>query len=400
MDSYAVSSSHGRQAYGTAPLAPEELRGAHREVAGRREAGPGRGRATPADVRRSSPDRRASGAGPVHGRAQERRPRSFDRRRDCNRGCVPQRRPHYHAAHARRYRARLHAHVQVRSPARHRGGSGHQAVPDQGPDGHEQYRPHWDDEGGSRVGGVGRDQDAELHRGGAQGNRRPCPLRNRLFWAVILRKCRSRCRKVSGRVHFREPARGPARREALRPAILVHRLRDTVDPAVAQRLFHRVVVGDARLAAVLLIVDQPDLGRRLVMLLELGTQDSLLQRVGEKELGIAAAQELGKQREVGAVFAGHLKVTNPKGTGGLAGLVTPHLEATVKVELAVRLLSTRSGATLWRASAWATERVGHVALVAGQLDFSAKDPKEAYGPLVNTLIRLVTQDLRSTWQQQ
>src|SRR6266480_2651615 len=134
--------------------------------------------------------------------------------------------------------------------------------------------------------------------------------------------------------------------------------------------------------------------------LELGAQDSLLRRVGEKELGIAAAQELGKQREVGAVFAGHLKVTNPKGTGGLAGLVTPHLEATVKVELAVWLLSTRSGATLWRSSAWATERVGHVALVGGQLDFSAKDPKEAYGPLVNTLIRLVTQDMRSTWQRQ
>src|SRR2546428_7037950 len=70
--------------------------------------------------------------------------------------------------------------------------------------------------------------------------------------------------------------------------------------------------------------------------LELGTQDSLLRRVGEQDLGIAAAQELGKQREVGAVFAGHLKVTNPKGTGGLAGLVTPHLEATVRVDLTVR----------------------------------------------------------------
>src|SRR6266581_3399016 len=74
-----------------------------------------------------------------------------------------------------------------------------------------------------------------------------------------------------------------------------------------------------------------------IEVLELGTQDSLLQRVGEKELGIAAAQELGKQREVGAVFAGHLKVTNPKG---------------------------------------------------------------AYGPLVNTLIRLVTEDMRSTWTRQ
>src|SRR5881409_3274951 len=128
--------------------------------------------------------------------------------------------------------------------------------------------------------------------------------------------------------------------------------------------------------------------------LELGTQDSLLQRVGEKELGIAAAQELGKQREVGAVFAGHLKVTNPKGTGGLAGLVTPHLEATVRVDLTVRLLSTRSGATLWRSSAWATRKVGHVSLVGGQLDFSAKDPKDAYGSLVNTLVGWVTQDQR------
>src|SRR5207302_10169083 len=40
---------------------------------------------------------------------------------------------------------------------------------------------------------------------------------------------------------------------------------DAVDPAVAQRLLHRVVVRDARLAAVLLVIDQPDLGRRLMV---------------------------------------------------------------------------------------------------------------------------------------
>ncbi len=134
--------------------------------------------------------------------------------------------------------------------------------------------------------------------------------------------------------------------------------------------------------------------------LELGSADTLLKRVGEKELGIAAAQELGKQRDLGAVFAGHLKVTNPQAGGGIASLVTPHLEATIRVDLTVRLLSTRSGATLWRSSAWATQRVGHVALVDGQLNFAAKDPKAAYGQLVNTLINLVTQDLRPTWRQQ
>src|SRR6266704_441575 len=126
--------------------------------------------------------------------------------------------------------------------------------------------------------------------------------------------------------------------------------------------------------------------------LELGPLDA--------ELDPARAQQLGKERGVAAVFAGHLKVTNPQASGGLAELVTPHLEATIRLDLSVRLLSTQSGGTLWRSSAWATQKVGEVALVGGELTFAARDPKTAYGPLVNRVIQLVTQDMWSTWQQQ
>ena len=101
-----------------------------------------------------------------------------------------------------------------------------------------------------------------------------------------------------------------------------------------------------------------------------------------------------------AVFAGHLKITNPRTTGGLGGLVTPHLEATVRADLTVRLLSAQSGGTVWRASAWATRKVGQVRIVDGELDFMARDPREAYGPMVDRLIELVTQDLWSTWEKQ
>ncbi len=135
-------------------------------------------------------------------------------------------------------------------------------------------------------------------------------------------------------------------------------------------------------------------------MLELGAQDTLMQRLGERELGIGTAQELGRQRGVAAVFAGHLKITNPTASGGIAGLVTPHLEATVRVDLTVRLLSAQSGGTVWRSSAWATQKVGGVSVVGGQLNFSARDPKTAYGPLVNRLIELVTEDFRSTWVRQ
>jgi len=136
-----------------------------------------------------------------------------------------------------------------------------------------------------------------------------------------------------------------------------------------------------------------------IEVLELGPQDTLLRRVGEQELGIAAAQELGRQRHVAAVFAGHLKITNPQASGGIAGLATPHLEATVRVDLSVRLLATQSGGTVWRSSAWATRKVGGVQIVNGQVDFMARDPAKEYGPMVDRLVELVTEDLRSTWEK-
>ena len=129
-----------------------------------------------------------------------------------------------------------------------------------------------------------------------------------------------------------------------------------------------------------------------VEVLELGPLDG--------ELDAARAQQLGKDKGVAAVFAGHLKVTNPTPGGGISSLLTPHLEATIRLDLSVRLLATSSGGTVWRSSAWATQKVGQVSLVGGVLNFEARDPKAAYGPLVNRLIQLVGQDMWSTWQQQ
>ena len=141
-------------------------------------------------------------------------------------------------------------------------------------------------------------------------------------------------------------------------------------------------------------------GQSGIELLELGSADSLVRRVGETQFGPASAQALGEQRDVPAVFVGHLKVSNVKPSGGIIGLSVPFVQATVTVDLLVRLMSTRSGGTLWRASASASEKVGSVALVGGIPEFSAKDPNDAYGRLVNRLVWTVTQDLRPTWRKQ
>jgi hypothetical protein len=98
------------------------------------------------------------------------------------------------------------------------------------------------------------------------------------------------------------------------------------------------------------------------------------------------------------VFMGHLKVSNVKPSASMAGLSVPRLEAKVTVELSVRLVSTASGGTLWRASSTITESIGHVGMSGGLPTFSASDPNEAYGDLVNYLVRQVTWDFRPTWR--
>jgi len=137
-----------------------------------------------------------------------------------------------------------------------------------------------------------------------------------------------------------------------------------------------------------------------IEVMELGAADSVLRRTHATELGPRAAQALGGEGGVPVVFFGHLKVSNVKPSGSLVGLTLPRVEATVSAELSVELLSTKSGGTLWRSSAVASEKVGGLALVGGEPVFSAKDPNNAYGQLVNRLVYQVTYDMRSTWVKQ
>ena len=140
------------------------------------------------------------------------------------------------------------------------------------------------------------------------------------------------------------------------------------------------------------------LAAQRVEVLEIGSADSVLRRTGEVQFSSASAQAVGAARDVPAVFAGHLKVSNVKPAGKVLGLNLPRIEATVQVELTVGLFSTKTGGTLWRASASATEKVGGLGLVGGEPYFTAKDPNEAYGHLVNLLVNSVTNDLRPSWR--
>ena len=134
-------------------------------------------------------------------------------------------------------------------------------------------------------------------------------------------------------------------------------------------------------------------------ILELGPADTLVARAGEYEFGPLSAKRVADAHHVPVVFLGHLKVSDVKPTAQFQGLTLPRIEAKVTVQLSVRLVSTASGGTLWRASSTVTETIGKLGMTGGVPYFSAEDPNEAYGELVTALVRQVTWDFRPTWRK-
>lgn len=135
-----------------------------------------------------------------------------------------------------------------------------------------------------------------------------------------------------------------------------------------------------------------------IELLELGAADSALRSMAERGDGTALAQALGRDKDVPAVFVGQLKMSQvkPRGHLNLSGM---NVNASVSAELTVRLLSTRTGGTVWRSSSVANGTVGRVS-ITDRPSVAVRDKEEAYGEVVSQLVIDVTRDLRPTWVKQ
>jgi hypothetical protein len=134
-------------------------------------------------------------------------------------------------------------------------------------------------------------------------------------------------------------------------------------------------------------------------LLELDAADSTLKGLSANADGAALAQALGRDRNIPAVFVGQLKVSGvkPRGHLGVSGV---NVRAAVSAELTVRLLSTKTGGTVWRSSAAANGTVGRLALSGSLPSIAMRDKEEAYGEVVGQLVSDITRDLRPTWVKQ
>ena len=140
-------------------------------------------------------------------------------------------------------------------------------------------------------------------------------------------------------------------------------------------------------------------GTRLV---ELGSMESVLGAVGARELDADAVRKIGTRYRVAAVFEGQITYTEPKvNLGGITDLMSAQGSATVQMrgEMFAKLLETRTGASIWSNSSWATKQVGGVSVsrdrIAGSVQSS--DPRHE---MVGTLVHEVTTGLRPSTARQ
>lgn len=138
-----------------------------------------------------------------------------------------------------------------------------------------------------------------------------------------------------------------------------------------------------------------------VRIIELGSMDSVLQSIRKNEMNPEATQAIGKKYKLKSLIIGNLEVSDIKPKLSLSSLVSHmSVKAEVEASIAVKLLETEQGATLWTASARDKKDVAHVSIFSGgAVHFDADNPEEAYGDLAESLIEEVTRDLKVSYRR-
>jgi hypothetical protein len=135
-------------------------------------------------------------------------------------------------------------------------------------------------------------------------------------------------------------------------------------------------------------------------ILELGSAQPVLAEVGHDALDFEAVRAIGERYGVDAIFTGELVFDAPKprvSVGDAFDSVAARADVTGR--LAVRLLDTRTGASVWSDSSSATASVAHFGMAEGAGPvFGVSDPSDARLDLVQALVQQQRFDFYPSWQ--
>lgn len=139
----------------------------------------------------------------------------------------------------------------------------------------------------------------------------------------------------------------------------------------------------------------------LVRIVPLGPEGEVLHTAGAGRLDPATMAAVGKKNDVQTILVGTVTVDNVRPSVRVStDLSAAGVTAQVRATLDVALIEAKTGASLWNATASATESLGHVDVVGGRnVAFDAGDTEQIYAGLVDELVERTTRPFRATWER-
>jgi hypothetical protein len=145
-----------------------------------------------------------------------------------------------------------------------------------------------------------------------------------------------------------------------------------------------------------------ELARRdqgLVRIVTFASSEEALRSVGRASWDVETFRAVGHKHGVETLVFGELTVSDVQPNFSISKtLRSGSLSAKVNATLAVELIETATGASIWNSSARATGTVGQISVFDGdRVVFDAEDPERAYSGLVDVLVAEVTRDFQARW---
>jgi hypothetical protein len=146
-------------------------------------------------------------------------------------------------------------------------------------------------------------------------------------------------------------------------------------------------------------------------IIELGSEEEILQSVQFDELNSEAIQAIGGKYEVDALITGNLEITEvrpllklyrggERPISGQTQVEGKRASAEVKVWVTAKLWGTELGATLWRVSERGEQMVDQVSVLPEKkVIFDARDPHKAFWDLINPLVIKICDDFKIKYQR-
>jgi hypothetical protein len=137
----------------------------------------------------------------------------------------------------------------------------------------------------------------------------------------------------------------------------------------------------------------------MVRIVNLGSEQQVLNELGRDRLDRETYQILGKGQELNTIVTGRLTVSDIRPSIRIGvDLMSAGVSADVDAELDVEMIEASTGASLWSASGSDTRTIGQISVLGGKhFAFNADDPEKAYGELIGSLVAQVSRDFQVRW---